>query len=77
MPPAFKREVGMNGVVEWAKKWGADVVIGQFDPGDDVSLFEKNGIIVIAQDYKKKFDTIPNITADSEAATLSFIPRKS
>lgn len=64
MPPAFKRKVGMKGVVEWAKKWGADVVIGQFEPDDNVSLFEKNGIIAIAQDYKKKFDTIPNITAD-------------
>lgn len=64
MPPAFKRKTGMESVVEWAKKWGADVVIGQFDPDDDVSLFKKSGIIAIAQDYKKKFANIPNITAD-------------
>lgn len=40
------------------------MVIGQFDPDDDVTLFEKNGIVAIAQDYISKFDSIPNITAD-------------
>lgn len=64
MPPAYKREEGIEGVIAWAKKWNADIVIGQFDPEDDLSLFEKNGIIVFAQDYKKKFSDVPNITAD-------------
>ncbi len=64
MPPSYKREIGIKGVVRWAKNWRANVVIGQFDPEDDVTLFEKNGIVAIAQDYISKFDTIPNITAD-------------
>ena len=64
MPPSYKREIGIKGVVRWAKNWRANVVIGQFDPDDDVTLFEKNGIVAIAQDYISKFDTIPNITAD-------------
>ena len=64
MPPSYKRQLGMEGVVAWAKEWRADVVIAQFDPDDDVTLFRKNGIVAIAQDYISKFDTIPNITGD-------------
>lgn len=64
MPPAYKRSLGITGVIKWAKKWKADVVIGQFDPDDDVSLFRKNGIVVLAQDYITKFKGIPNITSD-------------
>ncbi len=64
MPPSYKKEIGIPGVVKWARDWGADAVIGQFEETDDVELFRKNGIIVIAQDYKKRFSTIPNITAD-------------
>ena len=64
MPTAYKKRLGMKGVVNWAKNWGADVVIGQFEERDNVDLFQKNGIVALAQDYKKKFTTIPNITAD-------------
>lgn len=64
MPPSFKRKLGMEGVVSWAKEWRADVVIAQFDPDDDVTLFRKNGIVAVAQDYVSKFDTILNITGD-------------
>ena len=68
MPPAFKHNLGLEGVVSWAKTWKADVVIAQFDPDDDVTLFKKNGIIAIAQDYISKFSQIPNITGQYERA---------
>ena len=64
MPPAYKHELGLEGVVAWAKEWKADVVIAQFEPDDDVTLFRKNGIVALAQDFICKFDQIPNITAD-------------
>lgn len=64
MPPAHKKQVGIPGVLAWAKEWKADVIIGQFDPEDDVEIFRRNGIVAIAQDYIAKFDSIPNITAD-------------
>ena len=64
MPPSYFRQLGIEGVVSWAKTWNADVVIGQFEPDDDVTLFRKNGIIAIAQDYIVKFSQIPNVTAD-------------
>lgn len=31
MPPAYKRQIGMRGVLNWAKHWKADVIIGQFE----------------------------------------------
>ena len=64
MPPAYKSHIGIPGVVKWAKDWGADAVIGQFEQTDEVGLFAKNGIVCVAQDFKKRFKNIPNITAD-------------
>lgn len=64
IPSDFKKTVGIPGVVKWAKEWGADAVIGQFEQTDNLSLFSDNGILVIAQDFKQRFKRIPNITAD-------------
>ena len=64
MPPSYKAQIGIPGVVKFAKDWGADAVIGQFEETDDVGMFAKNGIAAVAQDFKKRFTTIPNITAD-------------
>ena len=64
MPPEYKAKIGIPGVIRVAKDWGIDAVIGQFEPTDDVGLFAENGLVAIAQDYKKRFATIPNITAD-------------
>lgn len=79
MPPSHKAKLGIKGVVEWAKNWKADVVIGQFEPNEDVSLFRQAGIVAIAQDYISRFDSIPNITADylltGDAAARRFLSR--
>ena len=79
MPPSYKAQLGIPGLVDWAKKWKADVVIGQFAPEDDVTLFRKAGIVAMAQDYISRFDSIPNITADylltGDAAARSFLSR--
>ena len=64
MPPEYKAQIGIPGVIRVAKEWEVDAVIGQFEPTDDIGLFAENGIVAVAQDYKKKFTTIPNITAD-------------
>ena len=64
MPPEYKAQIGIPGVIRVAKEWDVDAVIGQFEPTDDIGLFGQNGIVAIAQDYKKKFTTIPNITGD-------------
>ncbi len=62
MPPSYKHTHGIKGVLEWARKWEADAIIGQFDTHDEVGLFKENGILALAQDYKKRWDCIPNIT---------------
>ena len=64
MPPEYKAKIGIQGVIRVAKEWDVNAVVGQFEPTDDIGLFAENGIIAIAQDYKKRFTTIPNITAD-------------
>lgn len=63
MPPAYKQTYGIEGVLKWAKQWKADAIIAQFDDHDPVDLFRQNGIVALAQDYKSRFTTIPNITS--------------
>jgi len=79
MPPSYKQQLGMPGLVDWALRWKADIVIGQFEPDDDVTLFRKAGIVALAQDYITPFDTIPNITGDylltGDAAARRFLSR--
>ena len=64
MPPEYKQQIGIPGVIRLAKEWDIDAVVGQFEPTDDIGLFAENGIVAIAQDYKKKFTSIPNVTGD-------------
>ncbi|NDV82042.1 DNA-binding transcriptional regulator [Bacteroides sp. 51] len=62
MPLSYRDVHGIEGVLEWALKWKADAIIGQFYPTDKINLFKENGIIAIAQDFKTRFKQIPNIT---------------
>ncbi len=62
LPLSIRDKSGIQTVVDWAKKMHADAVIGQFYNSDPVELFARNGIIAIAQDFKERFDSIPNIT---------------
>ncbi|WP_321518842.1 DNA-binding transcriptional regulator [uncultured Bacteroides sp.] len=64
MPLAFKQQYGIEGILNWAKRWKADAIIAQFDNVDNVDLFRQNGIVALAQDYKSRFSTIPNITSN-------------
>lgn len=80
MPVSFKQKLGLEGVVSWAKTWKADVVIGQFEPEDDVAIFRRNGIIALAQDHVSRFSQIPNITGEyiktGQMAADHFLTRK-
>lgn len=68
MPFSYRVKHGLEGVLKWAKEWNADGIIAQFYNSDDVTLFRKNGIAVIAQDFKDRFKEIPNITGDHHTA---------
>lgn len=64
MPLSYRDLYGIEGVLEWAKKWKANAIIGQFYNSDKVELFGKENIIAIAQDFKNRFSAIPNITGN-------------
>lgn len=63
-PLSIRDTYGIDGVIDWARMVRADAIIGQFYNIDKVEKFRENGIIAIAQDFKKRFDNIPNITGD-------------
>jgi len=62
--PCLAKQLGYKGIVDLAVEWNADIVIGRFEPDEDLSVFTQKGIVVIAQDYKQKFKGYTNITGD-------------
>lgn len=61
-PLYYRETVGIDGIVQWAKEWEADGVIGQFHHEAEVKKFTDAGIPVIAQDSEERFADVPNIT---------------
>lgn len=62
MPLFYRETIGMDGILRWAKEWEADGIIGQLYNGIDLEKTIASGIPVIAQDFKERFEEIPNIT---------------
>ena len=75
MPPSYRVEHGIEGVLQWARQWKADAIIGQFNNNDDVSVFAENGIIALAQDFIQRFQNIPNIRRIAHFAGCFFCIR--
>lgn len=63
MPLYFRELYGDEGVVEWAKKWGADAIIAQFTD-IDFSVLNQLNIPIIVQNYKERSSGISNLTGD-------------
>lgn len=62
MPLSIRDKYGIEEVVRLAQQMKVHAVIGQFYNTDNIDLFRQNGIIAIAQDFKKRFLSISNIT---------------
>lgn len=62
LPLSIRDKFGIEAVIDWARRMHADAVIGQFYNTDKVELFARHGIIAVAQDFKARFTSIPNIT---------------
>ena len=79
MPPEYKAKIGIQGLLRVSKEWDVDAILGQFEPTDDLSVLTENGIVVIAQDFKQRFATVPNVTGDyigtGQMAARFFIDR--
>ena len=79
MPPEYKAKIGIQGLLRVSKEWDVDAILGQFEPTDDLSTLTENGIVVIAQDFKQRFASVPNVTGDyigtGQMAARFFIDR--
>jgi LacI family transcriptional regulator len=62
MPTYYRETLGIDGILQWAREWEADGIIGQFYNDEEVEKFTEAKIPVIAQDFKERFTDIPNIT---------------
>ncbi len=61
MPLYYREMIGVKGIVDWAREWKANGIIGQlYNEMEEGFLAED--IPVIAQDFKERFEKIPNIT---------------
>lgn len=62
MPTFYRESYGIDGILKWAKEWGANGIIGQLYNDPDIEKIIKAGIPLIAEDFKERFSNIPNIT---------------
>ena len=52
MPAYYRETIGIDGILEWAKGWEADGIIGQFHNAEEAWKFTQAKMPVIAQDFK-------------------------
>jgi LacI family transcriptional regulator len=62
MPIYYRETIGIDGILKWAKDWGARGLIGQLHSNSEIVKFTNAGISVIAQDFEERFKDVPNIT---------------
>jgi LacI family transcriptional regulator len=78
MPLYFRELHGDEGVVKWAKQWGADAIIAQLRDVK-VETLQKLKIPIIVQNYKDRYEGISNLTGDyfgTGAMAADFFLRK-
>ena len=63
LPSYYKSLYGKDGIASWAKEWGADAIIAQWDTEGKALLKELN-IPVILQNYRERSDYFSNLTGD-------------
>ena len=62
---------GIDAIVEYASRFQADVVIGQFYESDNLNAFTDAGIIPIAQEFASRNSDVINITGEHHKAGKS------
>ena len=70
MPTYYRETRGMEGILKWAKEWKANGILGQFYNNSNLQLLMKEGIAVVAQDFKERHENVPNISGDYERAGI-------
>ena len=64
MPLYYRKVHGEQGVVDWAKTWGADAIIAQLEDCVNVEQLKKLNIPIIVQNYRERSSEISNLTGD-------------
>jgi LacI family transcriptional regulator len=62
IPVYYRETLGVDGIIRWAKEWGAKGLIGQLHSDSEIWKFTRAGISVIAQDFEERFEDVANIT---------------
>ncbi len=66
MPPFVREKFGIQGILDFACKWGAQGIVAQLNQTGEIKKLIDSGFCVVAQDYKERFKAIPNITGEYE-----------
>lgn len=64
MPTYYRETRGMDGILKWAKEWKANGILGQFYNNANLEALLREGIAVVAQDFKERHKNVPNISGD-------------
>ena len=64
MPAYYRETKGLEGILRWAWEWKANGILGQFYNNSEPQKLVGAGIAVVAQDFKERHTTIPNITGN-------------
>ncbi|MCB0662522.1 MAG: DNA-binding transcriptional regulator [Saprospiraceae bacterium] len=64
MTPSYRDQYGIEGIIEFAREWKADCLVGQFQDENEVKQLIEAGLKLIAVDYIEPFDTIANISGN-------------
>ena len=69
--PSYYRSIenGERSILEWAKAWKADAIIGQWND-DAMDLLKVLNIPVVLQNYRHRSTTYSNLTGDYEGTGL-------
>lgn len=62
MPYYYRDTLGLEGILEWAKNWGATGMVAQLENTDDTPLLAQAGFPIVVTDFKERFHNAPNIT---------------
>ena len=67
MPQSYRNKSGDKGVIKWAKKWGANAIVGRLDD-EIVDVQTELGIPVVLQNYHHRSVSCSNLTGDYHTA---------
>ena len=67
MPQSYRNKYGDKGIIKWAKKWGANAIVGRLDD-EIVDVQTELGIPVVLQNYHHRSVSCSNLTGDYHTA---------